>query len=265
VDFDPVRRNMARNQGRGEASPANPGEQRPHSDASPLQRGLPTPNALADLDALFPDSFEDSELGQIPQGWIVKPIGEMATIVGGSTPSTKGASYWEGGTIYWATPKDLSLIESPALIQTERCITEAGLQQISSGLLPKGSVLLSSRAPIGYLAIAEMPLAINQGFIAIKCDRELPNQYVLQWTYINMAEIKGRANGTTFMEINKANFRSIPALLPGKLVLDLYNELTDIMHRRLVSNLYESRTLTTIRDTLLPKLLSGEVRMKGIC
>ncbi len=126
--------------------------------------------------ALFPDSFENSPLGEIPKGWILSTIGESVRVVGGSTPSTKEPAYWEGGTIHWITPKDLASLSSPVVVDTERRITELGLQQISSRLLPKGTVLLSSRAPIGYLAIAEVPLAINQGFIAMICDHKLSNQ-----------------------------------------------------------------------------------------
>lgn len=114
--------------------------------------------------ALFPDRLVDSELGEIPVGWEVKPIGDLADVLGGSTPSTKEPLYWDGGTHHWATPKDLSGISVPVLLDTERCVTDAGITQISSGLLPPGTVLLSSRAPIGYLAIAEIPIAINQGF-----------------------------------------------------------------------------------------------------
>jgi type I restriction enzyme S subunit len=140
VDFDPVR---AKAEGR---------------DA-----GLPQP--LADL---FPDSFEDSELGEIPKGWEIKTVDELADVVGGTTPSTKEPSYWEAGVYAWATPKDLAALSVPVLLDTDRRITDAGLSQIGSGLLPEGTVLLSSRAPIGYLAIAEVPVAINQGFIAMR-------------------------------------------------------------------------------------------------
>ena len=153
IDFDPVRAKME-------------GRQPAGMDAATA--------------ALFPDSFEDSPLGEIPKGWRVSTIGESVRVVGGSTPSTKEPAYWEGGTIYWITPKDLASISSPVVVDTERRITEFGLQQISSGLLPKGTVLLSSRAPIGYLALAEVPLAINQGFIAMICGLELSNHYVLQ-------------------------------------------------------------------------------------
>jgi len=117
--------------------------------------------------ALFPDEFEESELGEVPKGWEVSTIGEETEVLGGSTPSTAEPAYWEDGKHYWTTPKDLRLIASPVLLETERRVTEAGLRQISSGLLPVGTVLLSSRAPIGYLAIAQIPVAINQGFIAM--------------------------------------------------------------------------------------------------
>ena len=147
------------------------------------------------------------------------------------------------------------------LLETERKITDAGIQQISSGLLTVGTVLLSSRAPIGYLVIAEVPVAINQGFIAMICDGSLPNHYVRLWTKTNMDAIEGRANGTTFMEISKGNFRSLPVIVPPKPLLDDFQKQVEPLHRRVVSNLKESRTLAALRDALLPKLLSGELRV----
>ena len=216
----------------------------------------------AEAAALFPDAFEDSPLGKIPKGWRVSTIGEEVRVVGGSTPSTKEPSYWDDGMIHWATPKDLAPLASPVLLDTERRITERGLQQISSGLLPKRTVLLSSRAPIGYLAISEVPVAVNQGFIAMVCDRELPDHYILRWAQENMGTIEGRANGTIFLEISKTNFRPIPIVVPPKEVLWRFIEQADAMHQKVVINLRESRTLAAMRDSLLPKLLSGEVRIK---
>jgi type I restriction enzyme S subunit len=119
VDFDPVRAKMA-------------GEQ---------------PAGLApEIAALFPDELVETELGEAPEGWRVGTIGDLAEIVGGGTPSTKEPTYWADGTHFWATPKDLSGLSMPALLETERRITDNGLAQISSGLLPIGTVLLSSRA-----------------------------------------------------------------------------------------------------------------------
>ncbi len=94
--------------------------------------------------------------------------------------------------------KDLSKLQDPVLLDTERKITDAGLAKISSGLLPVGAVLLSSRAPVGYLAISRVPVSVNQGFIAMICDGPLTSHYVLHWAAANVEEIKGRASGTTF-------------------------------------------------------------------
>jgi len=150
------------------------------------------------------------------------------------------------------------------LLETERQITELGLQQISSGLLPKGTVLLSSRAPIGYLAISEVAVAINQGFIAMVCDRGLPNYYVLHWTRANIGIIEGRANGTTFLEISKSNFRPIPVVIPpNQHVLQTFNLYIEAIHQKIANNLKESCTLATLRNTLLPKLLLGEIRVNA--
>jgi len=215
----------------------------------------------AETAAMFPAEFEDSALGQIPKGWRVASIGDMVRVVGGGTPSTKEPAYWDDGTIHWATPKDMAALSSPVLLDTERRITELGLQQISSGLLPKGTVLLSSRAPIGYLAIADMPVAINQGFIAMVCEGELPNHYVLHWARENMGIIEGRANGTTFLEISKSNFRPIQVVVPTQDLMRHFVQQAEALHQKVIANLKESRTLVALRNTLLPKLLSGEVRV----
>lgn len=115
----------------------------------------------ADLWQLFPDHLDDE--GK-PEGWRHSTIGDEVTVCGGSTPSTKEPAFWEGGEHRWATPKDLAALTFPVLLDTDRKITDAAIAKISSGLLPVGTVLLSSRAPIGYLAIAEVSTAINQGF-----------------------------------------------------------------------------------------------------
>jgi type I restriction enzyme, S subunit len=216
----------------------------------------------ADTAALFPDAFADSPLGPIPKGWRVRPIGELVEVVGGSTPRTDDARFWTDGTIHWATPKDLANLADPVLATTERKITPLGLEQISSGLLPVGTVLLSSRAPIGYLAIATTPVAVNQGFIALKCGDSFPTVYVLHWLRENMDAIVERANGTTFLEISKSNFRPIPAVVASDLVIRAFVRHTQPLYDRIVSNVRQSATLTSLRDALLPRLLSGELRLK---
>ena len=234
VDFDPVR-----------------------AKAEGLDPGLPP--HIADL---FPDRFQDSELGEIPEGWMVKTVGDLAEIVGGSTPSTKEPTYWDDGTYHWATPKDLAGLTVPVLVSTERRITEAGLSQISSRLLPRGTVLLSSRAPIGYLAVAETPVAINQGFIAMKPKAGIPSLFLLLWASSAHEDIVSRANGSTFLEISKSNFRPMPLVVPSSEIMRSFELAMQPAYERIVANESESRTLAAIRDALLHKLMSGEIRVK---
>ena len=233
VDFDPVRAKM---EGR--------------------DTGLP--KEIADL---FPDRLVNSELGNIPAGWEVSEIGAEVDAVGGATPSTKEPAYWDGGQHHWATPKDLSKLLSPVLLETDRKITDAGAQKISSGLLPPGAVLLSSRAPIGYLAITEVPTAVNQGFIAMICQKRLPALYVLSWCYENLEYIKDVSGGTTFAEISKKAFRPLAVVVPSTKILGVYDEASRSLYDRVVSNTRESALLTSLRDALLPRLVSGELRV----
>ncbi len=238
VDFEPVRAKMDGRWKRGQSLP-----------------GLP-----AHLYDLFPDHLVESELGEIPQGWRISTIGEEVTVCGGSTPSTKQPEYWESGQHHWATPKDLSALKFPVLLETDRKISDAGLAKISSGLLPVGTVLLSSRAPIGYLAITEIPTAINQGFIAIQCDGALPNVFVLPWCRENMNAIIGNANGSTFQEISKSNFKPLHVIVPSDPVLTHFTRSANVFYRQMADNEREARSLARLRDTLLPKLIKNPIQ-----
>lgn len=211
--------------------------------------------------ALFPAEFEESALGLIPKGWGVEPIGDLVQAVGGSTPDTKDATFWEPAVHHWTSPKDLSGATAPVLLDTERKVSPAGLAKISSGLLPPGSLLMSSRAPIGYLTLTQMPVAINQGYIAMPPGGRLPPKYLYFWCKANMAGIKGRANGSTFMEISKKAFRPIPALLPPRPVIDSFVEVAGSLFDRLVANERQARALIELRDALLPRLISGKLRV----
>ena len=234
VDFDPVR---AKQQGRAPA-------------------GMDEATA-----ALFPDSFEESALGPVPTGWSVQPVGDAVECVGGATPDTKDLSYWSPEAHAWTTPKDLSGLPAPVLLNTERRLSTKGLAKIGSGLLPVGTLLMSSRAPIGYLAIAQIPVAINQGYIAMLPGSLLPPLYMLFWCQQNMEGIKARANGSTFMEISKKAFRPMPAVVPSSLVIQAFLAIASPLFSRLVSNEQQAQTLATLRDTLLPRLISGQLRL----
>lgn len=233
IDFDPVRAKME-------------------------GRQPPLPARIADL---FPDRLVDSELGPIPEGWTVVPAGEAMAVYGGSTPSTKEPSYWDGEHSF-ATPKDMSRLTGPVLFETTRQLTDAGVARINSGILPSGTVLLSSRAPIGYFAVTEMPVAINQGIIAMVCDRTIGTYYALNWIRSNMRTIEKYASGTTFAEIAKSSFRKIPFLVPSEFIHAAWQQLVTPIYSLIISNTHKSRNLTMLRDTLLPILISANQQVE---
>ena len=243
VDFGPVRRKME-----GATDPVA------------IMGGLmPDPARAAELSGMFPEALGDDDL---PLGWSERPIGDLVVIAGGSTPSTADDSLWHPAEHRWATPKDLSNMSDLALFDTGRRISSAGLAKITSGLLPTGTVLLSSRAPIGYLAIALAPVAINQGFIALKPTATFGGAYLYLWCKANMEAILANANGSTFQEISKKNFRPITSAVPDDgSTCRAFGEIAEPMFARIASAAAENRTLAETRDYLLPRLMSGEVHV----
>ncbi|MBW4934463.1 restriction endonuclease subunit S [Marinobacter sp. F4206] len=263
IDFEPVQAKIAALKDGGSAKDALFAAMQTISskDGAQLNRlQAEEPEQYAELRAtaeLFPSAMQDCEWGEIPEGWRVSQVGNELTVMGGGTPSTRNDDFWGGGDIHWATPKDLSSLKHKVLIDTERKITSAGLAKISSGLLPIDTVLMSSRAPVGYLALAKTPVAINQGFIAMKCDKTLSPEYVLQWCASEMDEIKGRASGTTFAEISKKNFKVIPIAVPPHELINAYTKLAKSVYENIEILVRKTGSLADLRDTLLPQLLSG--------
>ncbi|WP_317315846.1 restriction endonuclease subunit S [Peptostreptococcus russellii] len=147
-------------------------------------------------------SFKYTEIGKMPVEWDVKMIQEIGEVVSGGTPKTKEDSYWDGN-ISWITPKDLSSFTERYIEVGERSITELGLKNSSAKLLPKGTVLFSSRAPIGYLAIARKELCTNQGFKNIVCDKKYSsNEFLFYMLKAKKNEIESIAGGSTFKEVS---------------------------------------------------------------
>ncbi len=147
-------------------------------------------------------------------GWKTYRLGEVGTIVGGATPSTAVAEYY-GGDVPWLTPKDLSNFHDRYIDRGERNITQEGLNSCSAQLLPAGSVLFSSRAPIGYVAIAKNPVATNQGFKSIVPDRsKADNLFLYYLLRYNKDNIEALGSGTTFKEVSGATMKNIEITLP---------------------------------------------------
>ncbi|MFD6860318.1 restriction endonuclease subunit S [Rhodococcus sp. NPDC060090] len=186
---------------------------------------------------------------------------DVAVIGGGGTPKTTMSEYWDGD-IPWATPTDVTALDVPSIGSTARSITEEGLANSSAKLYPAGSVLMTSRATIGAFAIAEEGIAVNQGFIVVNA-KDPENQW---WLFHDMRarvdEFIAHANGATFLEIPRGRFKTLPVAIPDRDVVADFSAKAAELHRVSVSAATESRSLTTLRDALLPRLMSGELRVR---
>lgn len=213
------------------------------------------------LEAMAETLFRQWFVEEADEVWEEGFLHDVISVKGGTTPSTKKPEYWDGD-IYWTSPRDLSNHTSVFLFDTGRKITEKGLAKIGSSLLPIGTVLLSSRAPIGYLAITEIPLSINQGYIAIVCDKVVSNYFIYLWCKANMEGIKNSGNGSVFQEIAKSVFKEISITIPPPPILDDFGKTINPVFSKIKTNQQQIRTLEKLRDTLLPKLMSGEVKVE---
>jgi len=195
------------------------------------------------------------------ESWEELPLDEVLSIRGGTTPSTKNPDYWNGH-IYWTSPRDITSLNHIYLFDTERKITELGLSKIGSGVLPSGTLLMSSRAPVGVLAFAEIPLAINQGYIAILDDKGFSKEFIYLWLKANLDYVKSYANGSTFQEISKSSFKSLIFQAPPSKIRESFQHHVDPVFARIKNNTVHIQTLKSLRDTILPKLMSGKIRVQ---
>lgn len=214
------------------------------------------------LETLSKTIFRQWFVEEAEVNWEERKLDDVISVKGGTTPSTIRPEFWNG-TIHWTSPKDLSNHNSIFLFDTDKKITERGLKEIGSGLLPIGTVLLSSRAPIGYLAITEIPVAINQGYIAIICDKLVSNYFIYLWCKANMPDIENAGNGSVFQEISKTTFRSLDFKIPPTEKLKMFDSEVEPMFQKIKSNAKQINTLTHLRNSLLPKLMSGEVQIEN--
>ena len=206
----------------------------------------------------------ESVLGMIPKGWEVKNIQDIGEVIAGGTPSTKNEEYYDGN-IPWITPKDLSGYDRKFISKGERSITELGLQKSSAKLVRKGTVLFSSRAPIGYIAIAEEDVTTNQGFKSIACNEDIiNNNYVYYYLKFNKEKIENVASGSTFKEVSGATMKMFDILVPTINILNKFKNVVEAYDDIFRANYVENDTLIQLRDSLLPKLMSGEIRVEEI-
>ena len=171
-----------------------------------------------------------------PLGWKVAKLGECCEIVSGGTPKRDVPEYW-GGSIPWVTPKDIGVLEDPDFMEPPERITELGLRVSSATLLPVGAVLLSSRAPIGHLAIAAQPMATNQGFKSLIPGADLDSRFLYYTIKKLVPLIQERGSGTTFKEVSRSVVAEIPIAFPRSIerqhhIAAVLDKATDIRRKR---------------------------------
>lgn len=186
---------------------------------------------------------------------------EYFSISLGGTPTTGVAEYWNGN-ILWVTPTDLSRINDSIIDKTERMITESGLKNSSAKLLPKGSIVISTRAPIGYLAIADKELTINQGCkaLVIKNINEIDNRFVYYQLLSKVKLIKSLGTGSTFLELSKTELGSIEILLPSKPTQQKIVKVLDGIRAEIGKQKKIIETTKELKKSLMKKMFSEEVR-----
>lgn len=204
----------------------------------------------------------DSELGEIPERWSLGNFENLGKIVGGGTPSKKVSEYYtKQKEIPWITPKDLSKNKNTYIYHGEQDITELGLNKSSAKLINKDSVLFSSRAPIGYIAIAGQKVTTNQGFKSIEVDKNINPYYVFFLLKYKLPIIEQTASGSTFKEISSKGMKSIPIILPIIETINKYGNIVESYFEKIKILEKENQKLIQLRDTLLPKLMSGEIEI----
>lgn len=183
---------------------------------------------------------------------------DVADVGGGGTPKTKVEEYW-GDEVNWATPTDVTALHGPYLRSTSRRITQAGLDNCSSALYPPGSILMTSRATIGAFAVAQKPMAVNQGFIVVNSKGDVPQWWLFHEMRRRVPEFVSHANGATFLELSRGKFKNFHIHLASSDIMQNFADTADALHRRAEAAERESASLADTRDALLPLLMSGRV------
>jgi len=230
VDFDPVR-------AKAEGRPS----------------GLP-----AEVSDLFPDSFEDSELGEIPSGWRVAQVEEHLETVLGGTPSRKRSDYW-GGKVPWIGS---GMVNEFRVTKPTELITELGLAESATKLLPIRSTLIAiTGATLGQVSVNEIKVCANQSVVAILPSIDFGAEYIYLWILSNISTLVAAQTGGAQQHVNKNNVNELPLLVPSQATLDRFGAYAKSLFDKIAVNIFSSESLQDLRDTLLPKLISGEIRI----
>ena len=207
--------------------------------------------------ALFPDSFEESELGAVPNGWSMISFRDSINVVGGGTPKTSVPEYW-GGDIPWFSVVDAPSASDVFVVYTEKHITEAGLNGSSTKLLPVGTTIISARGTVGRLALTGCPMAMNQSCYGLR--GKAGDQYFTYFSTTRLvAQLKQRAHGSVFDTITQETFAGVSLCYPATDAIQAFEQLVEPLLMRIRENLIQANSLASIRDALLPRLISGQL------
>lgn len=199
----------------------------------------------------------------IPLDWKAGTLDSIGDIIGGSTPSKAiDENFCNGQGTPWITPKDLSNNKGKKYItRGEYDVTKRGLKEASLKIMPSGTILLSSRAPVGYLAIARTNVTTNQGFKSFVPKSIFSSEYIYYTIQNLIPEIEANSSGSTFKEVSTSTLRTIKTILPNNYVLSAFNSLIKPIFRKQDFVELENEELALIRDWLLPMLMNGQLKI----
>ena len=213
--------------------------------------------------SLFPDGFEQSELGWIPRGWGVKVLSSVIQFVGGGTPKTSVVEYWNG-SIPWFSVADAPSESDLWVIDTEKYITQIGVDNSSTKILPKGTTIITARGTVGKCALTGRPMAMNQSCYGIQPIHGYGKIFTNFTIRNQIAALQRSSHGSVFSTITRATFNSIQLADGGSTVSAAFDKFVNPYLAGILENLYSVSICSTLRDTLLPKLISGELRVPEV-
>lgn len=208
--------------------------------------------------------FDELFIQNASAEWKEGTLSDVGSIVAGGTPFKSNQEYYTDNGIAWITPKDLSVDKSVFISHGENDITELGLQKSSATMMPAGTVLFSSRAPIGYIAIAANDICTNQGFKSVVPNGNVGTSYVYYLLKQLLPTIENMASGSTFKEISGSAMKIVPTVIPDDETLKRFSDFCDPIMKQIWKNEQESKRLVELRDSLLPKLMSGDLDVSDL-
>ena len=208
--------------------------------------------------ALFPATFQDSTLGPIPRGWEVCPLSEKIQLLSGGTPKTSEPTYWDGD-IPWYSVRDAPTETDVWVIHTDKTVTKLGIANSAAQILPEKTTIISARGTVGKLALTAVPMAMNQSCYGVRGITGYGDYFTYYLLREATAQLQQRTHGTVFDTITTETFESLDCIFPTLEITATFEKRVEPLLGRMRANLHQSRTLATLRDALLPKLLSGEL------